>query len=169
MPRSTSGHGSHRYQFDGPGAVTSQNYYINLCFLSISLHVFTGPAGARSQYGAMHGGHKPQCRSLLGLVRQTPRGARISIRGRICRSAFKTCQRTEYYFRQFLRVLAPILRSPELGPVLFRDDNQAVIKLTVAPDIPKRSRHIDVKYHLICAPPAWQKLVISSSCTSRPM
>ena len=63
-------------------------------------------------------------------------------------AAFKTCQRTEY-FRQFLRVLAPILRSPELGPVLFRDDNQAVIKLTAAPDIPKRSRHIDVKYHFV--------------------
>ena len=34
-----------------------------------------------------------------------------------------------------------------LGPVLVREDNEAVIKLTKVPDIPKRSRHIDVKYH----------------------
>ena len=57
-------------------------------------------------------------------------------------------QRTEY-FRQLLRELAPFLGSPKLRPVLVRDDNESVIKLTAALDIPKRSRHIDVKYHYV--------------------
>ena len=63
-------------------------------------------------------------------------------------AAFKLVQRTEY-FRQLLRELAPFLGSPKLRPVLVRDDNESVIKLTAAPDIPKRSRHIDVKYHYV--------------------
>jgi hypothetical protein len=59
---------------------------------------------------------------------------------------FKLLQRCEY-FRQLLNALAVHLNNPALGPVLVREDNEAVIKLTKVPDIPKRSRHIDVKYH----------------------
>ena len=102
--------------------------------------------GARSQYGAMVA-INPNAAPFWVSCGKLP-GVPVSAYEAEYVAAFKTCQRTEY-FRQFLRVLAPILRSPELGPVLFRDDNQAVIKLTAAPDIPKRSRHIDVKYHFV--------------------
>ena len=63
-------------------------------------------------------------------------------------AAFKTCLRIEATV-QFLQELAHVLGSPHIGPVLFREDNMSVIKLTEAPDIPKRSRHIDVKYHKV--------------------
>jgi len=102
--------------------------------------------GARSQYGAMVA-INPNAAPFWVSCGKLP-GVPVSAYEAEYVAAFKACQRTEY-FRQFLRVLAPILRSPELGPVLFRDDNQAVIKLTAAPDIPKRSRHIDVKYHFV--------------------
>ena len=63
-------------------------------------------------------------------------------------AAFKTCLRIEATV-QFLKELAHVLGSPHIGPVLLREDNMSNIKLTEAPDIPKRSRHINVKYHKV--------------------
>jgi hypothetical protein len=101
---------------------------------------------SRSQYGCMvaiHPNAAPfwvKCGKLPGVPVSSYEAEYIA--------AFKLVQRTEY-FRQLLRELAPFLGSPKLRPVLVRDDNESVIKLTAAPDIPKRSRHIDVKYHYV--------------------
>jgi hypothetical protein len=73
---------------------------------------------------------------------------RLRIRVRVHIAAFKTCLRIEATV-QFLKELAHVLGSPHIGPVLFREDNMSVIKLTEASDIPKRSRHINVKYHKV--------------------
>ena len=101
---------------------------------------------SRSQYGCMVAIH-PNAAPFWVKCGKVP-GVPVSSYEAEYIAAFKLMQRTEY-FRQLLRELAPFLGSPKLGPVLVRDDNESVIKLTEAPDIPKRSRHIDVKFHYV--------------------
>ena len=99
---------------------------------------------SKSQYGCMvaiHPNAAPffvKCGKIPGIPVSSYEAEYIAL--------FKLLQRCEY-FRQLLRALAIHLNNPAIGPVLVREDNEAVIKLTKVPDIPKRSRHIDVKYH----------------------
>lgn len=56
---------------------------------------------------------------------------------------FKLLQRCEY-FRQLLRALAIHLNNPAIGPVLVREDNEAVIKLTTVTTCQMNIRANDV-------------------------
>ncbi len=66
-------------------------------------------------------------------------------------AAFKTCLRIEATV-QFLKELAHVLGSPHIGlpaSSLPRGQHVSYQTITEAPDIPKRSRHINVKYHKV--------------------
>jgi hypothetical protein len=107
---------------------------------------FNVHTGARSQFGAMLA-LNPNSPPFWVSCGKLP-GVPVSAYESEYLAAFKTCLRIEATV-QFLKELAHVLRSPHIGPVLFREDNMSVIKLTEAPDIPKRSRHINVKYHKV--------------------
>ena len=107
---------------------------------------FNVHTGARSQFGAMLA-LNPNSPPFWVSCGKLP-GVPVSAYEAEYLAAFKTCLRIEATV-QFLQELAHVLGSPHIGPVLFREDNMSVIKLTEAPDIPKRSRHINVKYHKV--------------------
>jgi hypothetical protein len=122
--------------------------------------------GARSQYGAMVAINPNAARSLLGLVRQTPRGGRISIRGRICRSVQDMPPHG---------VLPPIPARPRPNPALTRtrtgtlQGRQPSCDQTYGGAGHTQLNAADTLMSSITLCATWQMLVISSPCTSRPI
>jgi hypothetical protein len=111
---------------------------------------FNVHTGAWSQFGAMLALNPNSPPFWVSCTWQTARSPRLRIRVRVpsCVQLRPACASIEATV-QFLKELTHVLGSPHIGPPLFREDNMSVIKLTEAPDISKRSRHINVKYHKV--------------------